>query len=156
MYNSSDNYVSFDLAKTLDKLGYDGEYEYMYATENFCVGDNPISFTTISIGERILDAVAYYVNDKNEDAYYGIACPTLWQVQKWLRDKKNCIVLVIPGVQDDWITDWITDWVTDMYGYIVVIKGQLPKRIRIDNFSDSYESTLREAISIAITKLNDR
>lgn len=91
---NNEDFVSYEIAQALARCGYDGQYDYMYATETFCFGNNPISFDTISVGERISECEAYYVNEDNEDAYRGIPCPTLAQAQKWLREKKKVDVLI--------------------------------------------------------------
>ena len=60
---TNEDFVSYEIAQVLARCGYDGQYDYMYATENFCYGNNPISFNTISAGEMIPECVAFYVND---------------------------------------------------------------------------------------------
>lgn len=88
---TNEDFISYEIALALALCGYDGQYDYMYATECFCFGDNSVYFDTVSVGDRVLECVAYYVNDNNEDAYRGIPCPSLWQAQKWLRERGLCV-----------------------------------------------------------------
>ncbi len=88
---NDEDFVSYEIAQAIARCGYDGQYNYMYATECFCFGDNPFIFDTVRVGERVLTCVAYYVNDNYEDAYRGIPCPSLWQAQKWLRERGLCV-----------------------------------------------------------------
>lgn len=44
---NNEDYVSYELAKKLEACGFDWYGEYCYCTEDFCMGNNPISSTPI-------------------------------------------------------------------------------------------------------------
>ena len=79
-----EHYVSYECAKRLHELGFDGVDKY-YVTESFCYGGNPDDY--YQEGQIVDEYIVYFTNENNEDDFRGVPAPRLDQAVAWLRDK---------------------------------------------------------------------
>ena len=141
-------YVSYEQAKRLHELGFDGVEKY-YVTENFCLGSDPYFFNTYSVGDLVNDVVVYFVNENNEDDFRGIPAPRLEQAQAWLREKGIFLMIDPRYYQGDALKDvkwcFIIQPLDD-------IGGQYRSE-RCGKLFDTYESALSKGIDKALELL---
>ena len=87
-------FVSFETALALNEIGFDWYSEYCYADRDFCSGNNPINFDTISRGDRLKWYDVYFIDEEGNEEERGICCPSLAIAQKWFREVKNIDILL--------------------------------------------------------------
>lgn len=143
-----EDYVSYDQAKLLNKLGYDYSSDKYYATQNYCIGDNPMLFDTISVGQLISNPLRKI--DENDgwiiDDRFSVPAPTLYHVQKWLREVKD-IHLEIKYSPNPQYEPWL--------GRVVIIENHPNPNTIIDTDTcDTYEEALMSCIDKALDILS--
>lgn len=153
---NNEDFVSFEIAQALARCGYDGQYDYMYATMNFCYGSSGLDFHTICIGERILNYVAKYKTYEGEDAYRGIPCPTLAQAQKWLRDVKDYIIVIYPSTDFTDSNDMCVPFLDDKWFFELWVKAERISLIETASEDyPTYESALSAGIEAALKLIEE-
>lgn len=90
----NEDFVSFETALALNEIGFDWYSEYCYADRDFCSGNNPINFDTISRGDRLKWYDVYFIDEEGNEEERGICCQSLAIAQKWFREVKNIDILV--------------------------------------------------------------
>ena len=139
-----EDFVTFELAKKLEKKGFIQGFNIF--------GCRPIYSDKETI-KFISDIGAY------ESDYFGenISCPTISQVLKWLREKKEVYVSVIPEYNEFNPVKGVTYrlevayWKDDEFGYETV--EWLDKETYTIITFDSYEKALLEGIEYVIDNL---
>lgn len=140
------DFVSYDLAKRLKECGFD-----CLCHNSYCEGDiikTRIYRVYSDCPQNWNNPLSIDDEEKRMRASKGCHCsaPTLWQAQKWLREKKNIEVVVIPL-----FSDWKRigyDWnVHDDFSGDYSLRGTLP-------FAQTYEQALQEGIKAALELIN--
>lgn len=126
----NEDYVSYGVALALKKCGFDEPCDHYWYKE------------FANSGKMALRQAS--ADDFNNDDWNVPHCsaPTLWQAQKWLRDKKSIEVVVEPR-----FSNWKRigyDWsVFDDYSGDYSLRAPLP-------FTEIYENALAEGIKGAL------
>lgn len=94
-----EDFVTYEQAVKLKEIRFDWYNQYTqmyYATQNYCEGNNPLSFDTIGPGDLI--SSPKMKEDENdgwiEDEDYCVLAPPLSQAQRWLREEKDLVLCV--------------------------------------------------------------
>ena len=95
------DFVTYEQAVKLKDLGFNWHNQYSqmyYATQNYCEGNNQVSFDTICPGNLISSPRMKEDEDYGwiEDEDYCVLAPTLAEAQRWLREVKEIDVIAIP------------------------------------------------------------
>lgn len=114
-----DDFISYKIALKLKSIGFNEWCDYIYC-----------KWLSNDMEVQLLPR-----NEKTEQ-YMCVNAPTLWQVQKWLREEKKLIILI--GMT------CINDWFYGIYNeYGKIIKDDCIQR-------NSYETALSSAIEFAL------
>ena len=124
-----DDYVSFELAKKLKEKGYPQGMSF----QSYFVGDN------ICRGCNVGDVV--YRNKKEDDTHL-IACPTIAQVLKWLREKHKFHIIV--GLDMFLKYDWLIQRID---------RKEANLTSHFNNNRDTYEQAALAGIEYVLDKL---
>lgn len=126
----NEDYCSYELSKALKAAGFDEPCDHYYNTgliNDMDIHDKSIHLATF--------------NDYNGVGEHCCSAPTLWQAQKWLRERAievDVNPMFSHGGRDGY--DW--DVYDDFSGY-PAIRGTLP-------FAETYEEALSAGISAAL------
>ena len=141
-----EHYVSYEQAKRLHELGFDGVDKY-YVTESFCINNNPDD--CYSEGQLVDEYIVYFTNDNNEDDYRGVPAPRLDQAAAWMRDKGMFLMVDPRYYQGDAVKN--AKWC-----YIVQPLDDISGQYRSEccgRLFDTYESALSAGIDKALELL---
>lgn len=88
-----EDYVSYELAKKLKECGFDEPCDKWIASKSFSYYDADECCDHNAVIKK-----GWFISQKNKERYDQDALPylTLWQAQKWLREKKNWHIIVEP------------------------------------------------------------
>lgn len=88
-----EDYVSYELAKKLKECGFDEPCDKWIASKSFSYYDEDECCDHNGVVKK-----GWFISQKNKERYDQDALPylTLWQAQKWLREKKNWHIIVEP------------------------------------------------------------
>lgn len=94
-------YCSYELSKALKACGFDEPCSYYYTTDDAC--PDCVWLTTWALCPRD------YNNFKERHQPKSLcSAPTLWQAQKWLREKHHISIRVsYIGYHKVWFADWL-------------------------------------------------
>lgn len=138
---NNEDFVSYEIAKRLYALDCDLNCEMAYF-------DRPWNHEHQLVS--VVDACNQQCAYDGTDVY---PAPTLAQAQKWLREKKDCIVVANPKntrVGDD--KDCCSNvWYSDIY-----IDEDIRRSNIGGNFNNTYESALSAGIEVALKLLNNK
>lgn len=131
--NTHESYVSLETAKMLKEAGFDWECPefYLYQDEEFGLrSDLFYNYNRYPVGN-------------NPDGCF--TAPTLSVAQRWLREVKDCIILV------DWYQEW--EFVDAHYGYEINNEHIDLSHDQDVNEFKTYEEALEAAINKCLTIL---
>ena len=143
MNNSVSGYVGLELAKFLKKNEYDGECSGLYDMSR-----NRFELIPTQIIESKMDLFKYYYRPDNNEV---ILAPTLYQVQKWFREKHN--IHITPDlVINSNLESNLSELYTGKYMFTIhdISKNGYYSSCQDDYEFDDYESALESGIEIAI------
>jgi hypothetical protein len=83
------DYCSYELSKALKACGFDEPCDRYYARKSI-------------IGDKFKLTDVYSCIRHQNSKYSTASAPTLWQAQKWLREKKKLHILVDFDLDGDW------------------------------------------------------
>lgn len=133
---NQDDYVSYELAVKLKDAGFDEPCDHYYDIEDASDG-------------CYWEGDSLHKKNHNEDIP-KFSAPTLWQAQKWLREKKGVFTWVMPDrhpIDDDFFNDEFTgEWWWDISS---------SEREILEDTYPSYESALSAGISAALELINE-
>jgi len=105
----TEDYVSFEVAKLLKEKGFDEPCHALYHN-----GEDKIFFG--------LDVDSYHNTVLNMDCY---ACPTLQMAMKWLREKYNLHIIILPYAPFDRLS-YHPGFEADMVYIAQLFRGIIP------------------------------
>lgn len=127
------DFVSYDLALKLKECGFDEPCDHYYTPEVWKAG-------YIEYPMLLWEQTAVNSNDIIYDGE-RFSAPTLWHAQKWLREKKELIILIGMTRIDDWF-----------YG----IYDKCGKCLKDDGTQrDCYEAALSAGIAAALELIKE-
>ena len=89
------DYVSYPVALALKKAGFDWECDHIYLRTNE-IADKHAKTYKYEFADWKVDDKDY---NKRARPQLAISAPSLWQAQKWLREKKGVLLWVYPDSQ---------------------------------------------------------
>lgn len=139
---NKDDYVNYELAIKLKDAGFDEPCDKWIASKSFSYYDEDECCDHNAVIRK-----GWLISQKQKDRYDKEALPylSLWQAQKWLREKKGVFTWVMPDrqpIDDDFFNDEFTgEWWWDI--------SSSEREILKDTYP-SYESALSAGISAAL------
>lgn len=119
---TKEDYVSLEVAKLLKEKGY----------------DEPCLATILKNGDLRRHDIEQSSDNLTRigDDYYEFLCPTLYEAQKWLRDKHNIDIVVEPEIDEGTDKKW---------GYCFGLYTEFPS-VAVSLVYETYEEALNAGI----------
>lgn len=137
-----EDYVSYELAKKLKECGFDEPCDKWIASKSFSYYDADECCDHNAVIKK-----GWFISQKNKERYDQDALPylTLWQAQKWLREKKNWHIIVEPII-----------WWGLKYEIKLWHESRVDENDNRGFYFSSYETALSAGIKQALDLINTK
>ena len=132
----TEDFVTFDQAKSLKKLGFDWGCNHWYHTDE-------------DYEKKLIRSLDY--SNHSGLSPKALSAPSLYQAQKWLMDKKHILISIRPNdfINDSGNTE--IHYTTDIFG---TSKGYL-ELLHSESGYENYEFALEDGINEALELLKN-
>ena len=127
-------YVSLEVAKLLEQVGFDWKCKYAYIVTS--EGDMPI-------GEEGM------LTDYVENVNWVVKAPTLDVAQRWLREVKDIDVYIFPTTNNK--RGCVYEWGIKTFGRALWVEGQ-PYTNQYETYEEAQEAGIKKALEIILEK----